>query len=120
MSYTINNMSFNPDGDKTTVSYGSTVSTVSTDKARLMYREQQRMVKEPIASGSIVDFSDLCPQHNTEVKKEYSFGSSEDARVYTFSGCKCAIFHSFESTYHQSYKQASGQGKMQSARMSAW
>ena len=36
-------------------------------------------------------YSEECPAHGGEVKKEYTFGRYEDATLYTHHGCKCCV-----------------------------
>jgi hypothetical protein len=70
-----------------------------------------------------------CPVHGSPVKKRYTFGMYEDAEVFTFKGCKCAVCVNtaslqcgvalgHELTYHGSYDSAHGRAtliKMQEA-----
>jgi hypothetical protein len=36
-------------------------------------------------------YTEECPIHGGEVKKEYTFGRYEDATLYTHHGCKCCV-----------------------------
>lgn len=73
----------------------------------------------------ISDWNDesTCPEHGTKVRKVYTFGRFEDAEVYTFTGCRCAVCINTASlqcgvatgtefTYHKSYGEASGRATL--------
>ena len=56
------------------------------------------------------NFNDCCPNHNTELKAEYTFGRN-DAIVSTYTGCQCAtlkVITGFNDPpqYYQDYQQA--------------
>ena len=64
-----------------------------------------------------------CPVHGGDVKKRYTFGVYEDAEVFTFKGCKCAVCVNTASlqcgvalggevTYHESYSGAQGRASL--------
>ena len=59
----------------------------------------------------LLNGTDFCPVHNTEVKREYTFGMG-DATIYVYENCPCACclddFNN-ELTYHESYQDAKGQ-----------
>lgn len=77
----------------------------------------------------IEDYNDVCPVHGGDVKKRYGFGSSMtgETDVYVFTTCRCAVavrhdpVGTYESTatYHTSYDNASGVGKLHAMTMGA-
>jgi hypothetical protein len=44
-----------------------------------------------VAEILAASYSEECPVHGGEVKKEYTFGRYEDATLYTHRGCKCCV-----------------------------
>lgn len=73
------------------------------------------------------DDDSACPQHNTPLRKVYTFGScySAETLVSTFKGCKCAVAEQHDPigilptvvTYHDNFASAGGVGKL---RASDW
>ncbi len=72
--------------------------------------------------GSDFD-GDTCPQHGTELRAEYDFGM-HDARVYTFTGCRCAVCCVIDAiqdaTYHTDYNSAAGRARLAAKMNAAW
>jgi hypothetical protein len=66
---------------------------------------------------------DGCPEHGGSIRKAYRFGQYEDATVYTFWDCHCAVCVNeaslrcgvalgHEYTYHQTYGDAAGRARL--------
>lgn len=120
--YSINNLTFTPaaDADKVQIESPSSKWTVTTEKAREIYRQQQVLLRHPLQDGSKSNDSNECPQHNMPLMSEYRFGMC-DAMVYKFKcGC-CSVSDGFGGlTYYSSYKAASGRANMVKAKMATW
>ncbi len=84
-----------------------------------------------IEHASLPEFSEGCdcPKHGTAHKKTYTFGStmSAETSVCVFYGCKCAVAvrhdpvgtYDSSATYHTSYDNATGVGRLHAAMASA-
>ena len=123
MTHTINNLNFEPKGDITTISYADNLSkpwTTSTEKARKVWADQAKLIKNPLQDGAEVNEVDRCAQHNTPQKRQYGFGMN-DATVTTFKGCNCAVTIGFmnDTNYFTSYQEAQSQARYTSARMAS-
>jgi hypothetical protein len=120
--HSINNLRFEVQGDITNISYEiePTSWKVSTERAREIWANEVKLVKNPLQDGTEVNDVDRCSQHNTPQKKQYSFGMN-DATVTTFNGCKCAVTVGFmnDTHYFTSYEKAQSQAKYTSMRMAA-
>ena len=72
---------------------------------------------------------DACPEHGTECKKSYTFGSTMSAEtdVCVFRGCGCAVAIRHDpvgtlksvATWHTSYNNASGVGRLHAMEAAA-
>lgn len=120
--HSINNLKFEVNGDTTKISYEiePTSWTVTTEKAREIWANEVKLVKNPLQDGAEVKDINRCSQHNTPQKKQYSFGVN-DATVTTFKGCNCAVTVGFmnDTNYFTSYEKAQSQAKYTSMRMAA-
>jgi len=75
------------------------------------------------------DAGDCCPVHGGAFKKLYTFGStmSAETEVCVFHGCRCAVAikhdpvgtYASEATWHPSYDDASGVGRLRAAMAAA-
>lgn len=70
-------------------------------------------------------FNDKCPEHKTELKREYTFGYGVgDATVFTFTGCGCAVCLKMDGfknkpQYFTSYNLAAGTARLHAAMAGA-
>jgi hypothetical protein len=122
-THSINNLKFEVQDETTKISYEIEPSswTVSTARAREIWANEVKLVKNPLQDGAEVKGVDRCAQHNTPQKKQYSFGMN-DATVTTFKGCKCAVTVGFmnDTNYFTSYEKAQSLAKYTSMRMATF